>query len=154
MKSVLSMFRAKVAGMCSAWCELGTGELLVWHGALPMAMGQRIPLAPGVKEDSGCRSSWLPVVEAFGWSEAPGHSAVGFCSDALKLCLGWRDLQRLQQGEISMTNHNRAYLFYAKYKHPTNDLWIVYFWKWEWLNSPNQICSPSNRRISWSRIFL
>lgn len=78
-----------------------------------------------------------------------------WCSGAgAKLCLGGRDLQRLQQGEISMTNHNRASLFNAKYKHPTNDQWIVYFWKWEWLNSPLQICIPSNWRISWSRIFV
>lgn len=35
-----------------------------------------------------------------------------WCSGAgAELCLGWRDLQRLQQGEISMANHNRAYLF-------------------------------------------
>lgn len=89
MKNFLSMFGAKVAGMCSAWCGLGTHELLVWYVALPMAMGQRIPLTPGVKEDSGCRSSWLPLVEAFGWPEAPGCSADGFCSDALELGLNF-----------------------------------------------------------------
>lgn len=52
--------------MCFLWCELGTHELLVRYSRLPMAMGQRILLGLWVKEDSGCRSSWLPLIEAFG----------------------------------------------------------------------------------------
>lgn len=51
--------------MCFLWCELGTHELLVRYSRLPMAMGQRILLGLWVKEDSGCRSSWLPLIEAF-----------------------------------------------------------------------------------------
>lgn len=55
-----------MAETCSPWCELGARELLVRYGRLPMAMGQRILFVLWVKEDSGCRSSWLPLIEAFG----------------------------------------------------------------------------------------
>lgn len=66
MQNFLSVLRNKVAEMCFLWCELGTHELLVRYSRLPMAMGQRILLGLWVKEDSGCRSSWLPLIEAFG----------------------------------------------------------------------------------------
>lgn len=47
-------------------CDSGTWELLLRCGRLLVAVGQGILFVLWAKEDSGCKSSWLPLAEAFG----------------------------------------------------------------------------------------